>query len=262
MSVVTDLSGRSVLINGAAGDLGLACARKFAEAGAAVALSDLPGDGLERAVAEVSDLGVEAMAVPADLTSRKQCQEIVAKARKQFGGIDSLVSCAGIMQTKPLKELAEDEWRRMIDVTLSGVFFITQVTGQAMLEDGGGSIVTFSSTAARGARPLSAHYAAAKTALLSLTKSAAAALAPTVRVNAVCPGLFLTRMWDSIIEDWDRMYGEDAGQTYMEQVRSKCPLGRQGNPEELASVVLFLASDASSYVTGQTLNVDGGLEMD
>jgi NAD(P)-dependent dehydrogenase (short-subunit alcohol dehydrogenase family) len=262
MSVVTDLSGRAVLINGAAGDLGQACARKFAEAGASVALSDVPGDRLESAVSKISDLGVETIAVPGDLTSREQCQEIVVAARKQFGKIDSLVSCAGIMQTKPLVDLSENEWRRMIDVTLTGIFFITQVTGQAMLEDGGGSIVTFSSTAARGARPLSAHYAAAKTALLSLTRSAAMAFAPTVRVNAVCPGLFLTRMWDGIIEDWDRMHGEEAGQKYMEQIRSKCPLGRQGDPEELASVVLFLASDASSYVTGQTLNVDGGLEMD
>lgn len=262
MSVITDLSNRSVLINGAAGDLGLACARKLAEAGADIALSDLPGERLERAVDEISGMGVEAIAVPADLTSRKQCGEAVATVRKRFGKVDSLVSCAGIMQTKPLADLSEDEWRRMIDVTLSGVFFITQATGQAMLEEGGGSIVTFSSTAARGARPLSAHYAAAKTALLSLTKSAAVAFAPTVRVNAVCPGLFLTRMWDGIIEDWDRIYGEETGQKYLEQVRDKCPLGRQGNPEELASVVLFLASDASSYVTGQTLNVDGGLEMD
>lgn len=261
MSVSIDLKGRSALITGGSGGLGRAIALRLAEAGAAVAVSDLAGDRLDAAEAEVRGLGGEATALAADLTDDAQARRLVDQAVERFGRLDVLVNCAGIMQTKPLLDLTPQEWRRMIDVDLNATFFVTQAAGAAMLAAGGGSIVTLASVAARSGRPLAAHYSAAKTGLLSLTKSAAAALAPMVRVNAVCPGLFLTPMWDGIVADRAALLGEEAGHRYREEVRSACLLQRPGAPTELADVVLFLCSDLAAYVTGQALNVDGGLEM-
>jgi NAD(P)-dependent dehydrogenase (short-subunit alcohol dehydrogenase family) len=259
--LTVDMSGKSVLVTGAAGGLGFACAEKFVEAGASVVLSDLPGEALDSAARRLSGRGKVA-GVPADLSSKQQCSRMVEEARRRMGRIDSLVSCAGIMQTRPLVEITEDDWRRVIDVNLMGTFFVTQAVGEAMLEDGGGSMVLFASVAARSGRPFAAHYSASKTALLSLTKSAAMAFAPTVRVNAVCPGIFLTSMWEGIMQERKTLFGEEAGTHYLEEVKASTPLRRVGEPDELASAVLFLASDAASYITGQALNVDGGLEMD
>jgi NAD(P)-dependent dehydrogenase (short-subunit alcohol dehydrogenase family) len=256
------LEGRAVLITGAAGGLGSAVARAAAEAGATVTLCDLPGDRLAAAAETLADTGASIIAVGANLTSRAACEEAVSRSAAEAGALDALVACAGIVQTKALLDLSEDDWRQMIETNLNGMFFCVQAAGAHMVEAGGGSMVLFSSVAGRSGRPHAAHYAAAKTAVLSLTKSAAAALAPTVRVNAVCPGVFLTDMWDRILEERTAMFGEEAARGYLERTLAAAPLGRPGEPSEIAAAVRFLLSDAASYITGQALNVDGGLEMD
>jgi len=262
MSLAVDLSGRTFLVTGAAGGLGRAVASGVAAAGGAVVLSDLAGAQLDRAVAELPGDGVAPCAVPADLSDVGQARGLIAQVVDAVGPLDGLVSCAGIMQTKPMADLTADDWARVIGVNLSGTFHVTQAAANHMRGNRGGSVVTVASAAARSGRPDAAHYAASKTALLSLTKSAALAYAPTVRLNAVCPGVFLTPMWDTILADRDREFGAGAGQAYLDQLLSRVPLHRVGKFSELAQVVVFLLSDLASYVTGQALNVDGGLEMD
>jgi NAD(P)-dependent dehydrogenase (short-subunit alcohol dehydrogenase family) len=256
-----ELEGRRVLITGAAGGLGRAVAKSVTEAGASVALCDLPSDGLEETLVSLGAGSAPAVTIGADISDQDACKAAVAATVQQLGGIDGLVACAGIMQTKPLLDLTADEWRRVIDVNLNGAFFCLQAAAKAMAASGG-AIVLFSSVAGRSGRAMAAHYAASKTAILSLTKSAALALGPSVRVNAVCPGVFLTPMWDAIIAERTALFGGDAGREYLQDVCAHAPLARTGEPPELAAVVKFLLSDASSYVTGQALNVDGGLEMD
>lgn len=257
MSVVVDLGDRRALVTGGAGGLGLACARLLLEAGSRVAICDLPG---ERLKAAVDELGGRALGIEADLTAPGAPAQVVRDVQAELGGIDILVNCAGVMETVPVAQVSEQAWRRVLDVNLNATFLVTQAAANAMAEHGG-VIVTLASVAGRSGRPNAVHYAASKAAVLSMTKSIALAYGPTVRANAVCPGVFPTPMWDGIIADRAREFGDGAGTAYLREVTESAPLGRQGEPAELASAVLFLASDLSSYITGQAINVDGGLEM-
>lgn len=256
------LDGRAVLVTGGAGGLGAACAALAGRAGARVLVSDLPGERLAAACDALAAQGVAAQALPADLAAPGAGRHLVETALQGVERLDGLVACAGVMQTKPLADLSESDWQRIIDINLTGTFRVVQAAGEAMRDTGTGSIVLFSSIAGRSGRANAAHYAASKAAILSLTKSAAIAYAPAVRVNALCPGVIMTDMWRGILRDRAEMTGEDRGEEYLEHLRTSAPLQRIGDPEEIAAAALFLLSDLSSFITGQAINVDGGLEMD
>jgi NAD(P)-dependent dehydrogenase (short-subunit alcohol dehydrogenase family) len=257
-----DLGGRTALVTGAARGLGRAIAGRLAAAGAAVWLVDRDPGGLETATEAVRRMGGTAAAQVADLADTGGLAGLVEEAAAWRGGLDVLVNNAGVMQTTPFLAVTPEDYDRLVRVNQTAVFFLTQAAGRHMATRGRGAIVNIASVAGRGGRPLAAHYAATKAAVISLTRSAALALAPHgVRVNAVCPGVLPTAMMDEIDRDRGRLLGLPPGEA-VRRVVATVPLGRAARLEEAAEVVAFLASDRASYVTGQAVNVCGGLELD
>jgi NAD(P)-dependent dehydrogenase (short-subunit alcohol dehydrogenase family) len=260
------LQDRVILVTGGAGGLGLGVASSLLALDARVVLCDINADSLDDARAAL-DRGDRVSTMVVDLSNEMQARGVATQVLEATGRLDGLVSCAGIIQTRPFRELAALDWNRVISTNLTATFHVLQAVANHLQDtamNGGpsGSIVLFSSVAGRSGRKDSAHYAASKAAVLSLTKSAALAYSPHVRVNAVCPGVFLTHMWDDIMAQREAEFGPGAGQRYRETTAASIPLGRTGEVDELASMVTFLLGDGASYITGQAINVDGGLEMD
>jgi D-sorbitol dehydrogenase (acceptor) len=252
---MTALERKVVIVSGAASGMGAACAALAAERGAQVLLVDRDVDRLPQ-TAERLGMPWEACDV-ADVDATRRLARACAE---RHGRIDGLVNAAGVMQTRPYLEITPEAFDRIVSVNLRGLFFLQQAVAREMVATGGGSVVNFSSTAGRVGRPLASHYAATKAAILNLTRSTAVALAPHgVRVNAVCPGLVETPMIQSIREERTRLLDTtpDEVQRHWEQT---IPLGRLGTPEEVAEIVVFLLSDASSYVTGEQIGATGGTD--
>ncbi|HMJ94751.1 MAG TPA: SDR family NAD(P)-dependent oxidoreductase [Thermoleophilaceae bacterium] len=249
------LEGKVVLVSGAASGMGAACAERISSAGAQVV-------AIDRDEPRLADLASRIGARPelVDLTEVAELPVVVERCVDDFGRVDALVNAAGIFQSRDLLEITPSEFDTMFAVNLRGLFFLQQAAARAMIAGGGGSIVNFASTAARVPRPVSSHYAATKAAVVSLTRSAAAALGPHgVRVNAVCPGVIRTPMIDAVLEEWAGMQGvspEEVESSWCEMN----PMGRLGTPAEVAEVVLFLIGDQSSYVTGESIGVNGGTD--
>jgi len=246
------------IVTGAAQGIGRAIARQLAQDGFAVAIADLNADGLDGVKKEIEDLGGEALPLKADLTQLEDLQNVIAQAA-DWGPLKILVNNAGRVLISPFLEITEKEWDAIMTLNLKTVFFAIQFAVKHMQE--GGHIVNLSSISGRSGRPDQAHYAAAKCAVISLTQSAALAFASQrITVNAVCPGVVDTPMTTGIHEIRASALGITPKES-LERMIAKIPLGRLEKPEDVANTVSFLCSPQAAYITGQALNVCGGMEM-
>ncbi|HEX2988503.1 MAG TPA: glucose 1-dehydrogenase [Chloroflexota bacterium] len=256
------LEGKVALVTGAGSGIGRAIAVRLAGDGARIVAADLNPEGATETISKIEAAGGSGSAVQVDVRDVSSLQAMVDGTVERFGRIDILVACAGIVQTKRMRDITPEDWDRIFSVNSRGLFFTMQLVSKQMERQGSGVILNMSSAAARGPRPMYTHYAASKAAVISITRSAAASLAPSgVRVNAICPGIVETPMWDQI----DREYAAESGRPLGEHRRQRAkeiPLGRLETAEDVASAAAFLVSDDASYITGQTLNVDGGINMD
>jgi NAD(P)-dependent dehydrogenase (short-subunit alcohol dehydrogenase family) len=202
------------------------------------------------------------MHVPVDVADVAQISAAVDRILAAWGVVDILVNCAGIIRVTPFLDVSETEWDQVLDVNLKGTFFFCQTIGRQMASRGRGSIINIASIAGRSGRKDVATYAASKAGVINVTQSAALALAPyQVRVNAICPGVIATAMWEQIDAERAQLEGVAPGEP-LKKMGSAIPMGRVGRTDDLVETVAFLAGDGSAYITGQSINVCGGLVMD
>lgn len=238
------LNGRRVLITGGAGGIGRATAARFLEEGARVAVLDVDEAACRRLERDLP--GLDGYIV-ADVTDAEDVAQAFADLDELFGAPEVLINNAGISIRHAFSDISPQEWRRVIDVNLTGLFLVAQEAARRMSAGGGGVILNMGSTNGLMGYPNYADYNASKAGVIELTRSMALELAPAIRVNAVCPGFILTPMQEA--EYTPEMQHAFAG---------KLPLGRLGRPEDVAALFAFLASGDAAFITGQVIVIDGG----
>jgi 3-oxoacyl-[acyl-carrier protein] reductase len=243
-------AGRVALVTGGSRGIGRATALRLAREGADVAISFVSrSTAAEAVVAEIKALGRRAVCAPCDVSKPVDVRRLVDKTRDALGPVELLAHCGAISNIASHEQLSYEQWRETIDVNLNGAFLTVFAVKDEMLARGFGRIVTVSSIAALRPRKMQIHYASAKAGVIALTHCCAEAFAPHVRVNCVAPGLTETEMAHVLPEETIR------------HVVRETPLGRIGQPEEIANVIRFLLSDESSFMTGQTVVASGGRVM-
>jgi len=245
------LTDRVALVTGASRGIGKAIALAFAKEGARIALNDVEPN--EETGREIEALGCQALVVRADVSKKVDVDRMVEGVLGEFGRIDILVNNAGVCTVCPAELLSEDDWDRDIDIDLKGVFLCSQAVGKVMIKQQKGSIINIASMAGKVALPKHSAYCAAKAGVIALTKVTAIEWARyNIRVNAIAPGFVGTEMIVQMIAKGLRKKEEQEG------IEKRIPLRRLATPQEVADLAVFLASDQSGYVTGETIVIDGG----
>ena len=247
------LKDKAAIVTGAGRGIGEGVALRFAEEGAKVVVNDVNDTDVQRTVETIRARGGKAVPVVGSVASREIAQKMVDTAVKEFGTVDILVNNAGIIRDAMLHKMTDEQWDQVIEVNLKGVFLCTQCAARVMREKGYGKIINISSTSWRG-NPGQLNYSATKAGVIGMTKTAAKELAPKgINVNVIAPGMIWTDMIKSmppaIVERMEK------GLAFI------VPLNRKGLPKDIANLALFLASEESSFITGQLIHCDGGMIM-
>jgi len=247
-----NLKGKVAIITGARRGMGKSHALLLAKAGAKVVVSDVSEEDCQKVVEEIKKNGGEAIAVKCDVSKKEEVDNLIKETVEKFGKVDILVNNAGICQFKPFLELTEEEWDKTLDINLKGYFLCAQAVAKEMVKQKAGVIINIASVASGQVGigfPTLAHYSASKGGIIALTETLAVELAPSeIRVNAVAPGMIETPMIASVKENPEQE----------KEMLKRVPIGRVGKPEEVSNLILFLASEGSSYMTGSTIVIDGG----
>ena len=290
------LPDKVAIVTGAGQGIGKGIALRLAREGAHVVIAEYSPESASATANEIEAAGGRAMPYRVDISDVTAVQRMVDAVAAQLGHVDILVNNAGVAQTKPMLELTEADWDRVLDVNLRGTFFLVQAVARQMIRQlpeslkaaasapadifntkkpevakagdaeplaaSYGKIVSLSSVAGRRGRPLQTHYAASKAAIISLTQSTALTLAPyRINCNAVCPGIVPTPMWTEIDKERGLLFGTRPGEAMAAFIQT-VPLKRAATAGDIAGAVAFFCSSDADYITGQALNVDGGFEMD
>ncbi|MFQ5940359.1 MAG: SDR family NAD(P)-dependent oxidoreductase [Nitrososphaerales archaeon] len=246
------MNSKTAVVTGAGRGIGKEIAMALAKENYNVVVNSRNPEHANSVANEIKSLGKNAIGVGGDVAKEEDCTKIIQAAINHFKRIDLLVNNAGIQKPIPLNSMSVEEWDKVMNVNLRGVFMCSREAAKHMLKNGGGSIINISSVHQVIPKPLYVHYASSKGGLNMLTKTMALELARhNIRVNAVAPGAIATDMNKEIVNNQDKM----------KELNEFVPMGRIGNAEEVASAVIFLASDKASYITGTTLFVDGGLTL-
>jgi len=251
MSSMNFFKGKVIVITGGTRGIGFAIAKEFAQSGAVVAICSRNINSVEKAKEELNALGFSMIfGMSVNVMNIEELKEFFNYIEEKFGGVDILVNNAGIQESKPSLETTEDAWDKIIDTNLKGNFFCSKFAAEHMIKKSGGSIINISSVQSIYVAEGQVPYSATKAAIVQMTRSLAKEWAKSaIRVNCVAPG--------SIPTDINREFYSNPKN--LERTLKRIPFGRQGRPEEIAKVVLFLASEDASYITGETIYVDGGL---
>jgi NAD(P)-dependent dehydrogenase (short-subunit alcohol dehydrogenase family) len=258
------VEGKSIIVTGGASGIGAACARVLAREGARVLVTDVDATQGEQVVADITGKGGTAAFMKQDVTDEKRWQEVVAEALARWKKLDGLVNNAGVGLAGSILDFSLEDWRRQMAINVEGVFLGTKYAVRAMKDTGGGSIVMMSSAAGFVGSPRLAGYCATKGAVRLFTKAVAMECAQfdwNIRVNSVHPGIIDTPIWNKIPMG-GQQFNQPAGANALDPNQLAligAPLKRAGKPEDIANAVLFLCSDASSYMTGTEMVIDGGI---
>jgi NAD(P)-dependent dehydrogenase (short-subunit alcohol dehydrogenase family) len=245
------LDNKTAIVTGARRGIGRAIALALAKEGANVVVSDISQEDCQKVVTEIEGLGRKGLALKCNVTSRAEVEDMVRRTVAEFGKVDILVNNAGIISFKPFLELTDEDWDNTLNVNLKGQFLCARAAAKEMAKNKWGRIINIASISSGGcgiAFPLIAHYTASKGGVVALTEALAVELTPQgINVNAICPGAIDTDMVKAV---------KEGGQ--LEQILLRIPKGRLGQPEDIANLAVFLASDESDYITGAAIVIDGG----
>ncbi|HEB11937.1 MAG TPA: SDR family oxidoreductase [Spirochaetales bacterium] len=254
-------TGQVVLITGSANGIGKVTALRFAEEGAHIACIDIDDKANQDTAEKCHKFDIETLVIHSDVTEADEAGQTVKEVLAKWGRIDTLVCSAGLYEGAPIVEVEFEDWQKIIDINLTGTFLYNKAVVPVMIKQRSGSIVNISSMAGKTSWEASSQYSASKSGVIGLTRSVAMDLAPYgVTANAICPGNTLTDMVKGVAAKVGARYGM-TGQEWLDMRANDCPMKRLAQPWEMAGVIAFLASKDSRYLTGQSIEVDGGMVL-